>query len=114
MPKPEIEFFPVAQVPFTACPGVPGLTERILSHDPETGTASRILRFEPGVDTTDNGVQCHDFWEEVYILEGAITDLRLGETFTAGRYACRPPGMEHGPWVSPEGALTFEVRYRTR
>jgi len=21
--------------------------------------------------------------------------------------------MEHGPWIAPEGALTFEVRYRT-
>jgi hypothetical protein len=53
----------------------------------------------------------HDVWEEVWILEGAITDLSLGQTFTAGMYACRPPGMPHGPWISPEGCMTFEVRY---
>jgi ChrR Cupin-like domain len=87
------------------------LTERILSADPATGVASRILRFAPGTDTTPNGVQIHDFWEEVYILEGSLTDLELGETFTAGMYACRPPGMKHGPWTSDNGCLTFEVRY---
>ena len=48
----------------------------------------------------------------MYILEGDLTDLRLGETFTAGMYACRPPGMEHGPWTTEAGCLTFEVRYR--
>jgi hypothetical protein len=113
MPKPEFEFFPVDTVPFTPCAGVvPELTERVIAEDKDGGVASRILRFAPGTDTSPNGVQVHDFWEEVYILQGAITDLRLGETFTAGMYACRPPGMEHGPWTSEDGCLTFEVRYR--
>ena len=84
----------------------------MLATDPDTGVASRMLKFEPGTDTTPNGVQVHDFWEEVYILEGELTDLRLDKTFTAGSYACRPPGMEHGPWRSESGCLTFEVRYR--
>jgi hypothetical protein len=114
VPKPEFEFFPVDSVPFTACEGkVPELTERVIARDQHGGVASRILRFEPGTDTSPNGVQVHDFWEEVYILEGSFTDLRLGETFTAGMYACRPPGMEHGPWTSADGCLTFEVRYRS-
>ncbi|MBO0878517.1 MAG: cupin domain-containing protein, partial [Pseudonocardia sp.] len=103
------------KVEFTPCAGkVAELTERILAADSDGGVATRILRFEPGTDTTPNGVQVHDFWEEVYILEGSMTDLRLGETFSAGRYACRPPGMEHGPWRSEEGCTTFEVRYRAR
>jgi hypothetical protein len=115
MAKPEFEFFPVTDVEFTTCAGdVPELTERILASDAETGTATRILRFEPGTDTTPNGVQVHDFWEEVYILDGSFTDLELGQTFIAGMYACRPPGMKHGPWRSDEGCTTFEVRYRTR
>ena len=114
MSKPEIEFTPVEKTSYTPCAGVvPELTERILAADPDSGTATRILRFEPHTDTTPNGVQVHDFWEEVYILEGEMTDLRLGQTFSAGDYACRPPGMEHGPWMSgPQGCLTFEVRYR--
>jgi hypothetical protein len=31
-----------------------------------------------------DGVQVHDFCEEVSILDGAITGLRLDQTFTAG------------------------------
>lgn len=109
--KAEREFFTAAEVSFTPCEGkASGLTERVLS-EARPGVATRILRFEPGTDTTPNGVQVHDFWEEVYILEGSFRDTKLDETFSAGQYACRPPGMPHGPWVSESGCLTFEVRY---
>jgi len=113
MAKPEREFFATNTVDFTACAGdVVTLTESILATDPETDVATSLMRFAPGTDTTPNGVQIHEFWEEVYIVEGSITDLRLNETFTAGMYACRPPGMAHGPWRSDDGCLTFQVRYR--
>ncbi|CCG02368.1 cupin domain-containing protein [Blastococcus saxobsidens] len=113
MAKPEHEFFPVENIAYTICPGDnPKIKERILAADDKAGVATRILRYEPGADFTASGVQRHDFWEEVYILEGSFTDLTLGETFTAGMYACRPPGMPHGPWRSDEGVTTFEVRYR--
>lgn len=112
MAKPEQEFFDVSTLGFTRCAGdAEGLTERILASDPGTGVVTRMLRLEPGCDTSPNGVQEHDFWEEVYIVEGSMTDLRLNETFPAGSYACRPPGMPHGPWKSADGCLTFEVRY---
>jgi hypothetical protein len=87
------------------------LREMVLSGSHESGWVTRLLRFEPGTDTTANGTLTHDVWEEVFILDGEIHDLRLGRTFTKGMYASRPPGMPHGPWVSPSGALTFEIRY---
>ena len=90
---------------------VPGLFERILANDAATGVASRMLRFDPGTDTSSAGPQVHEFWEEVYIVEGSLHDLRLDQTFTSGSYACRPPGMAHGPWVAANGCVTFEVRY---
>ena len=115
MSKPEFEFFPAANVHWTPIPGkVSGVYERILAPDPETGVATRMLRFSPGTDTSPNGTLTHDFWEEVYILEGAIYDIPLGKKFTAGMYACRPPGMKHGPWKTEEGCTTFEVRYFLR
>ena len=115
MAKPEFEFFPVAGVDWIPIPvKVSGLSERILARDRETGVATRMLRFSPGADTTPNGVLTHDFWEEVYILQGTIFDLTLGKNFTTGMYACRPPGMKHGPWKSPDGCITFEVRYFPR
>lgn len=113
MPKPEREFFPVTDVEWTPALGgvVPGLYERILAADPDAGVATRVLRFDPGTDTSAAGVQVHVFWEEVYVLEGSLHDLTLKETFPKGTYACRPPGMPHGPWVAPDGCVTFEVRY---
>lgn len=113
MAKPELEFFDPARIAWTPVPGAArGLTERILASDAAAGVATRLLRWEPGTDSTPNGTQVHDFWEEVYILEGSIRDLRLDRSFTKGMIACRPPGMPHGPWVSPDGCLTYEVRYR--
>jgi hypothetical protein len=110
--KPELEFHAPEgewQVP----PGSTseGLHQQVLSAD-EDGTAyTRLLRFQPGAASASDGPQLHDFWEEVFIIEGDITDLRLNERFTAGMYACRPPGMEHGPWRSDNGALMVEFRY---
>src|SRR6266567_3202175 len=113
MAKPEREFFPVTDTDWTPALGgiVLGLFERILAAE-APGIATRILRFDPGTDTSAAGVQVHDFWEEVYILEGSLHDLTLNQTFPRGTYACRPPGMPHGPWVAPDGCTTFEVRYR--
>lgn len=110
--KPELEFRRVDSFAWTPVQnGVPGLYEAILARAGETHVATRLLRFDPGTDTTSAGVQVHDFWEEVYILEGELQDLTLGETFKARSYACRPPGMPHGPWRTEAGCLTFEVRY---
>jgi hypothetical protein len=95
---------------WTPVSGAEGLSEIILAKDDATGSYTRLLRFAPGTDTSSQGVQRHDFWEEVLIYEGAIHDLSLQKTFSKGQYACRPPGMAHGPWVSPEGCVTFEVR----
>jgi hypothetical protein len=113
MPKPMYEFFdPTEQMEWQPVPGgVEGLEEMVLSKDEETGDYSRLLRFAPGVDTTPLGEQRHDFWEEVWIVSGGIHDLGLDQLFTAGMYACRPPGMPHGPWKAPDGAVTFEIRY---
>lgn len=112
MPKPEFEFFdPAESMSWTTVPGVEGLEEIVLAEDAETGDYTRILRFGPGCDTTPMGEQRHDFWEEVWIVSGSIHDLGLDRTFMAGMYACRPPGMPHGPWRSPDGCTTFEVRY---
>ena len=111
MAKPHLEFFTVDPDAWAPVPGVEGLTQAILATDEETGIATRFLRFAPGTDTSAAGPQVHDFCEEAYIIEGELHDLTLGATFTAGMYACRPPGASHGPWTSTPGCLTLEVRY---
>jgi hypothetical protein len=114
MPKPELEFFEVTRLPRERVGKVAGLFERILSRDPVTGDYTRCLYLEPGCDTSPMGVQRHDFWEEVWIISGSFHDISLGKTFTAGMYACRPPGMPHGPWRTGEGCTTFEIRYHEK
>lgn len=109
--KPEIEFTSLVDPTYEPIPGVPGLSQAVLAHDPEHDVVTRILKFEPGTDSSAMGVQRHESWEEVFIFEGSFTDLTLGETFTAPCHAVRPPGMPHGPWRSDTGARMFEVRY---
>lgn len=111
--KAEREFSAIDDIPYTPTePLLDGLEEKIIAASGKPGIVTRLLRFAPGIDTTPNGTLAHDFWEEVYILEGEMTDLRLNQTFVAGDYACRPPGMDHGPWKAGDsGCLTFEVRY---
>ena len=110
MPKPELEFFDPSEIPSQGIGGIQGLSEQILSRDEANGDYTRLLRFEPGTDTTPMGPQIHDFWEEVWIIEGSIYDITLQQKFTAGMYACRPPGMPHGPWRSQDGCRTVEFR----
>ncbi len=115
MPKPELEFFKPDNIPWEPVVGSaqmgaggPGVTQKVLSKD-ERGGVTRLLRFEPGVETKET--LRHDFWEEVWILEGELLDLAKQQTFTAGMYACRPPGMPHGPYRVTQPTMTLEMRY---
>ena len=110
MTKLELEFATPSRE-WVASPVLAGVEEQMLSLDLDTGDHTRLMRFSPGADTSEFGVMVHEFWEEIYILEGEITDLTLGQTFTAGMYACRPPGMSHGPFGSDGGAKVIEFRY---
>jgi hypothetical protein len=111
MAKPAIEFFDPEAVPWRAVAGQPGRSERVLAHDPSSGLLTRLARWAPGVDTSAAGPVTHDYFEEVVILSGSIHDLTLGQTFAAGYYACRPPGMVHGPWTTAEGCVMLETQY---
>ena len=119
MAKPELEFFSPDGLPWEPVEGSPtggaggrGVAKRIVARDPDTGDVTRLLRFDAGVETSETIT--HDFWEEVWILKGELIDLGKGQTFRAGMYACRPPGMIHGPYRVPRGCLTLELRYDRR
>lgn len=90
---------------------VEGLYEQPISGSADGKRFVRIMEFAAGSDTTRNGVQVHDYWEEIYIIEGSFIDLTLEKEFSKGMVASRPPGMKHGPWKSPNGCILFEVRY---
>ncbi|MFJ4208880.1 cupin [Paenarthrobacter sp. NPDC089675] len=109
MAKPEFEFTPVSSVEFAPCnPHIEGLSEAILARDSDNDSVTRILKFEPGTDTSPNGVLTHDFWEEVFIFEGSFVDQRLGKTFKAGDWAT--PSAGHGARPVGFGKRRQDVR----
>jgi hypothetical protein len=95
-----------------AIPQTEGIWGRLLSGDFDETAASghrtRLIRFEAGGRTREPYV--HAYWEEVYIIEG---DLQTSDgIFNKGpAYVIRPPGTQHGPFVSPSGCLMLEVQY---
>jgi hypothetical protein len=119
--KQHLEFHAVAMsgAGWHAPPGYPpGIEQRILAghldEQAKSGSRTRLLRFAPGAVTTVPFV--HDYWEEVYLIAG---DLLVGETrpdrpadrFLPNTYACRPPGIAHGPFQSEAGCLLIEFHY---
>ena len=113
MAKPEYEFFDPNTSPLTPWRPVEGdkfgIMEKILSVDPDDGSYTRLLKFPP-IDNTELTLT-HEFWEEVYLVSGTLHDIAKNETYLPGYYACRVPGMVHGPYNIPYGAVTFEIRY---
>jgi hypothetical protein len=118
--KPHLEFHPVDMRAGWAPPaGYPaGIEQKILAgaldEEGKRGSRTRLLRFQPGVFTTAPFV--HDYWEEVYLVEGDLTvgndaEGNGGEPFAPGTYACRPPGAAHGPFKSDRGCLLLEIHY---
>jgi hypothetical protein len=103
----EHEFFPVEQVPWEADGGI---EQRVLSRGEDGVTLTRQTRWPAGHDTTGGGVIRHQFHEEVFLLDGDLTDLTLGRTFGPGDYASRRPGMPHGPYRTESGCLMLEIR----
>ena len=118
--KPHLEFHAVDMTGGWQTPaGYPtGIEQKILAGGlDEThgrGNRTRLLRFAPGVFTTAPFV--HDYWEEVYLIDGDLTvgndaEGKGGEAFAPGTYACRPPGAVHGPFKSNRGCLLLEIHY---
>lgn len=96
----------------------PSIKQKILSSDidetKKTGSRTRLLRFDPGGLSPVPFV--HDHWEEVYVMTGDLTvgcdaQGKGGEIFHAPTYACRPPGVYHGPFKSDKGCTVFEIHY---
>ena len=118
--KPHFEFTPVSmEEGFAPVPGYPpGFYEKILAGTLDeksgAGNRTRLLRIVPGAFSTEPFV--HEYWEEVFMLSGDLIvgndkEGRGGEKFTGPTYACRPPGVLHGPFKSDGGCVLLEQHY---
>lgn len=95
-----------------------GIQQKIISggldEKNKRGTRTRLLRFEPGVYTTEPFV--HEYWEEVFLVSGDLTvgndqQGNGGTGYPPFTYACRPPGAWHGPFRSQQGCILLEMHY---
>lgn len=110
--KQELEFIAAGDQVWAPGP-VAGTEEKVLSRDPDDPEIlTRLVRWQPGLDTSPAGVITHDWVEEVYILEGELLDISLDRSFVVGHYASRRPQMPHGPYRTPNGCTMLEIRYR--
>jgi hypothetical protein len=118
--KPHIEFMPIDMIDGWERPeGYKyGFWQKILASDIDgtnkTGSRSRLLRIDSGAFSEQPFL--HDHWEEVYLAAGDLivgndANGKGGEQFEAPTYACRPPGVSHGPFKSERGCLLFELHY---
>jgi len=118
--KPHLEFIPLDLARGWKVPEgyPPGIQQKILAgtldEQARRGTRTRLLRFEPGAYSTQPFV--HEYWEEVFLVSGDLCvgcdeNGNGGERFTAHTYACRPPGIYHGPFKSTQGCLLLELHY---
>ncbi len=104
---------------WAAIPGYPeGMRHKVLAgsldESGRRGARTRLLRIDPGVFTTKPFV--HEYWEEVYVLSGDLVvgnddQGRNGESWPVNTYACRPPGVLHGPFTSRTGCVLLEMHY---
>ena len=120
--KPHIEFIDLDMDEGWETPlGYPqGMKQKVLTsdldEDGKTGSRTRFLRIDAGCFSTQPFI--HDHWEEVYLFQG---DLIVGcdqngdggKQFFAPIYACRPPGVLHGPFKSEKGCIMYETHYYT-
>ncbi|KAM5347693.1 hypothetical protein ACJ41O_007517 [Fusarium nematophilum] len=86
----------------------PGVDELVLNQDTRTGRRTALQRWQPGARNQQE-VFVHDFVEEIFLVEGDLYDLHLGQGWEKGAYAYRKPGMRHGPFRSEGGCLMFIV-----
>jgi hypothetical protein len=118
--KQHLEFHTIdMQSGWRAPPGYPpDIEQKILAgsldETARSGARTRLLRFRAGASTTTRFV--HDYWEEVYLLAGDLivgggADGLAPQEFGPNTYACRPPGVYHGPFSSKLGCILFEVHY---
>ena len=118
--KPHLEFLALDMEDGWETPAgyPPGMQQKVLTSDLDetgkTGSRTRFLRIAAGEYSTVPFI--HDHWEEVHLFQGDLivgndANGKGGEQFHAPAYACRPPGVPHGPFTSEAGCVMYELHY---
>jgi len=108
MPRAHLEFIQtqmLSWMPFPSTSSHTGCEFKLLSHDPNSGAESLLIRYPKGYAETRPHFSDSD--EELYVIDGS---LKIGyQTYIAEDYAYFPAGYVRENIISHEGAvvLTF-------
>ena len=89
-------------IPWVPSP-FPGIENKTLMHDPDTGMMTVLTRMAPGSVLSDH---MHVGLEQTWVLEGSLVDHE-GEA-KVGSFVFRPPGSRHTA-SAPNGALLLGI-----
>ena len=82
----------------------PGVEQKTLFVEKETGLLTALMRMAPGARLPDHE---HVRIEQTYVLEG---ELHCGEgVCKAGQFVWRPAGSRHEAWAGPQGGLFLAI-----
>jgi hypothetical protein len=68
----------------------PKISEHTLNHDPASSRRTLLQKHDAGSRTAGDFI--HDYTEEIYFVEGTLTDTKLEKTFEKGFYATESLG----------------------
>jgi anti-sigma factor ChrR (cupin superfamily) len=96
-------FVDVAGLPWEST-RFPGVQQKILVVDPDSGVVTALMKFAPGAKLPDHE---HVLIEQTYVLEGSLV-CGEGEC-KAGEFVWRPAGSRHEAWAGPKGGLMLAI-----
>ena len=85
----------------------PGIEQKVLLVDQQTGLFTALMRMAPGARLPDHE---HVKIEQTYVVEGSLV-CPEGECH-AGQFVWRPAGSRHEAWGGPKGGV-FLAMFQT-
>jgi 2,4'-dihydroxyacetophenone dioxygenase len=86
---------------------LPGLYEKMLWRNEETGASIALIKFEKGVSIPIP--HSHASNQLMYCLEGKYEYTSTGVVLTPGSFYCNPKGNVHGPTLAHEETVVVEI-----
>jgi 2,4'-dihydroxyacetophenone dioxygenase len=86
---------------------VPGLSQKMLWRDDESGASIAMIRFLKGSGIPSP--HSHASNQFMYCLRGRYRYIPTGLTLTAGSFYWNPKGCQHGPTVAEEDSVLLEI-----
>jgi 2,4'-dihydroxyacetophenone dioxygenase len=86
---------------------LPGISEKMLWRNEETGASIALIRFAKGSGIPQP--HYHSSNQFMFCLSGRYEYTATGVTLTAGSFYCNPKGNVHGPAIAHEDTVVVEV-----